>query len=398
MAAPKLPQGRPPGLLRMGKLVLFVGGGLALALAVFWWAGLPNLTIPFAAGKVSARALKPSYVGSSSCRECHPGESAHFSRSGHARILRPAAGTPLARKLNGRVVADPEEPSVYWAYALLGDEFGVTRSSSAGEVERFVIDYAFGSDHHATTFVSLAGSNRLPALEHRLTHYSSDDVFDVTPGQSAGKPYPGTTPRGRVLPDWEARACFRCHTTRISAARGDVLKTDEMIPNVSCERCHGPGSAHVASARAGAAELSMPFGPGRWTSETQMALCGKCHRHPSEALPGRLRPELPALARFQPIGIMQSKCYQSSAGGLSCVNCHDPHARASSDRASYEAACLHCHEAEPRIPCPVSPVSGCLACHMPRVDTGQRVYFTDHWIRVRTAGDPPSAPTSRSRP
>src|SRR5205823_5293708 len=106
------------------------------------------------------------------------------------------------------------------------------------------------------------------------------------------------------------------------------------------------------------------------------------------------------LARFQPVGLMQSKCYTESGGTFSCVTCHDPHARASADRASYDAVCLSCHAGRgpPRAPasstaqpadralaagtpCPVSPSSRCVECHMPQIDAGQFIRFSDHWIR-----------------
>jgi hypothetical protein len=311
--------------------------------------------------------------------------------------LRAAASVPLARKLDGRTVDDPERPDVQWKYALHNGQFQATRLVNDGTAERFLLEYAFGSDHHATTFVTLDASAKNPALEHRLTHYSQGDTFRVTPGQSAEKPFPVTTPHGRELPDWETLKCFRCHATLVPAARTGALNAQEMIPNVACEKCHGPAKSHVEDARAGKHYLTMPFGAEGWTASSQMALCGQCHRHPDQALPGRLRPEIVELARFQPVGLMQSKCYTESDGGFSCVNCHDPHARVSPDRASYESACLKCHEAGSRMPCPVSPGSGCVECHMPRVDTGQFVLFTDHWIRVRKATDPPAVRASRSR-
>ena len=300
---------------------------------------------------------------------------------------------PLARRLDGRVVTDPEHPEVHWTYALRDGQFRAARGVKDGPVERLVLEYAFGSDHHATTFVTLTDPARMAALEHRLTHYASDDTFGITPGQSAEKPFPVTTPHGRELPDWETINCFRCHATRISAVGGDVLNLKELISNVSCERCHGPSGSHVQAAGVGKGELSMPFGLGRWTASSQMALCGQCHRHPSQALPGRLSREIPDLARFQPVGIMQSKCYTASDGALSCVNCHEPHSRASSDRASYESACLECHQAGRQTICPVGPRGGCIDCHMPRIDSGQHVLFTDHWIRVRNASDPLPART-----
>lgn len=173
-----------------------------------------------------------------------------------------------------------------------------------------------------------------------------------------------------------------------------------MIPSVTCERCHGPGRAHVEAARrgTGAEDLSMPMGLEGWTVQSQLKLCGSCHRHPSWVPPERLNANDPGLARFQPIGLSQSRCFKETEGKLSCVTCHDPHARSSADPAHYERVCLSCHDmpgkirieesgqeshlAQPAV-CPVSPATGCIACHMPGVDSGQHVLFTDHWIRVR---------------
>jgi hypothetical protein len=109
---------------------------------------------------------------------------------------------------------------------------------------------------------------------------------------------------------------------------------------------HGPGRAHVAAARRGGAdaELALPFGPDRWTAESRLTVCGACHRHPSEAGSFVNRPEETHLVRFQPVGLMQSRCYKESGGAFSCVTCHDPHARASSNRAVYDLVCLSCHQ------------------------------------------------------
>ena len=46
-------------------------------------------------------------------------------------------------------------------------------------------------------------------------------------------------------------------------------------------------------------------------------------------------------------------------------------------------ACLACHKPDGSPPCPISPRRDCIGCHMPALDTGQGILFTDHWIRVR---------------
>ena len=157
-----------------------------------------------------------------------------------------------------------------------------------------------------------------------------------------------------------------------------------MIPNISCERCHGPARGHVEAARRGiqGEAPAMPIGPGGWTAARQMERCGECHRVPEMVTPGDIRVENAALVRHQPVGLMQSACYQKSNGAMGCVTCHDPHARSSSDRSGYETFCLACHDNGSKTACPVSPRDGCIDCHMPQRDVGRGMMMSDHWIRV----------------
>jgi hypothetical protein len=249
-----------------------------------------------------------------------------------------------------------------------------------------LLDLNFGSGHHATTFVTLMdpAPARPVALEHRLTYFAQTRSLDVTPGQTLAMPDRAKTPIGLFHSPMETFKCFKCHATVISARGPAALDLATMVPNVSCERCHGPGQAHVAAARrgAGAEELAMPFGPSRWTADDQMRLCGQCHRHPDTGDPARIRRDNPEIVRFQPVGLMQSACYRGSRGALSCVTCHDPHARVSAGQATYESACLACHGKPSQPRCPVAPQTGCIGCHMPRRDAGQKVLFVDHWIGV----------------
>ncbi|MFI5454448.1 MAG: multiheme c-type cytochrome [Isosphaerales bacterium] len=364
--------------------------------------GVKLLTVdrPFPAG---GRFVTDPYVGPQVCSECHPGEAALYSRSGHASTLRPVGRGVVSRLLDGRTIADPESPGILWSYRLRDGQLHLARKER-GQVEECILEYAFGSGHHATTFVSVVDPEIPAILEHRLTYYTQDDTFRITPGHKMFPKPPGLTFHGKVLPPDDALRCFHCHSTAISARDDQRIDEETMIPNVSCERCHGPGRAHVAAARRGApeSELSLPFGPDRWSASTLLTMCGACHRHPSQSEPDMIQPDDTHLARFQPVGIMQSRCYVESGGSFSCVTCHDPHARVSADRESYEAVCLSCHtargptaapagtSAQPAeltrpagTPCPVSPRKGCVGCHMPRVDAGQNLLFHDHWIRIR---------------
>jgi hypothetical protein len=395
-----MPASAPEPPIQTRGVAAILGGTLVLValFGLVTWQARHSRPAAFSVGEPTPDG---PYIGSRACAECHSSQAARHPLSGHARTFDVAAGSALARRLDGRVVADPERPGVSWDYALEGGEFRARRTDGGpGGVEKYVLDYVLGSGDHAATFVTITDREKPTAREHRLTYFAESDSFAITPGQRSENPNPGTTDRGRELSSDETLKCLGCHTTPGALApptapgRPPVAEADRISPGVQCESCHGPGRAHATAARDGRRDLSMPFGGSRWTAESQLGLCGQCHRHPSRFDAARIRPDNPQLARFQPIGLKQSKCYTQSNGELSCTTCHNPHERASKDVAAYETTCLSCHGApssssRTNRACPVSASEGCLACHMPKVDSGQRILFTDHWIRVRAAGEPP---------
>lgn len=397
-------QGRTaPG--RQARVVLTLSFA-AIAGAALWGGLGPSRTGPVASIRgvhligrdrpfpPSGRYPSDPYVGPLACAECHPGEYAMYTRSGHARTLSSPRHRVIARQLDGQSIDDPEQPGVRWAYRRRDDELFIRREER-NKVEECIVEYAFGSGHHGVTFVSVVDPAAPTILEHRISYYTGSNALGLTAGQDERPHPPGLGPLGRVMPPDSALKCFGCHSTQLSARDDLAIDEETLIPNVSCERCHGPGRAHVEAARSGQdAEMQLPFGPERFTTESLILLCGTCHRHPSRARPEEIRPDDPHLVRFQPVGLLQSRCYRESEGAFSCLSCHDPHARASADLASYRAICISCHGTPAEKPtrrgavCPVEPRGDCIACHMPRVDAGQHILFTDHWIRVRREGEP----------
>jgi hypothetical protein len=403
------PSNRPPAEAESRRRSALPAGlallGAVAALAwVFWTAGSDRLLD--GRGGLSSRLrlfrdVPPGgrfpndpYAGSGACAECHPGEYALFTGSGHARTFRVAADCRISDELAGVSVPDPEDPRVRWSFWKRDGRFELTRDAD-GRIERFVVDYALGSGHHATTFVTVQELDPPRALEHRLTHYTSTGLLGITPGQESENAKPGNTAVGCELFTRETVKCFGCHATELSGRSELAVDPATMIPGVTCERCHGPARAHVEAARRGAGgdDLRIPAESGRWEARRQLEFCGRCHRHPNRVPPDQLNPDDPHLARFQPIGLSQSRCFKASGGRFTCLSCHDPHARTTTEPAAYERVCTGCHgtgspgagaqAAGVGSACPISPSKECLSCHMPRVDSGQHVLFTDHWIRVR---------------
>src|SRR5262249_34213936 len=151
--------GESRGTLAAIKELALVAGAFALV-----WSGLA-LWIRQSSAPQSGTLVRPRpstkrdeplaalFVGDALCRDCHPGPSGAHRRSGHSRTLRRASEMALAGELAGRSVRDREFDAL-WQFSLEEGSLTATRTE-AGKSTRLVLDYAFGSGEHATTFVSL---------------------------------------------------------------------------------------------------------------------------------------------------------------------------------------------------------------------------------------------------
>jgi hypothetical protein len=362
--------------------------------------GLPSGLPGDGLSSTSAGAKRiTGYVGAAVCSECHPSESALHARSGHRRTLWPARSdqNPVVAWLDGKTWQDPEVPEITWSYHVKDGQLVAERMDD-GRSESLALDYGLGSGRHGVTFVALRPSS-VPRLgpqgvEHRLSYFADGQLLAITPGQEKLKKdqlEPRDVHSGRPLAPERLQQCFKCHSTLTSTLAGNRLETSTLIPNVSCERCHGPGQAHVEAARHGHERLTMPMGYERAEPWVEVNLCGECHRLPRLVSSSSISPDNSGIVRFQGVGVSMSACYAKGVGGLRCTTCHDPHDRASRDHSHYEAACLSCHRsAQTQKACPISPAVNCINCHMPRREVRGNGAFTDHWIRKppRTRPDP----------
>jgi len=328
-----------------------------------------------------------NYMGEAACRECHPGESALYSRSGHARTLVRAERSPAVSWLDGRTLNDPEEAGVAWSYHLRDGKLAVDRASG-DRIETLILDFALGSGKHGVTFVAVEPDGHSvfdPAgIEHRMSYFAAGRRLDITPGQEKAMKPPGgheTVPFGSRHTPLVLRQCFSCHSTLTSTFARDRLEITTLIPNVSCERCHGPAREHVAAARRGEPELKMRMGHERALSSVEVGVCGECHRLPRSVPSSSVVADNLAIVRFQGVGLSMSPCYAGGSGELRCTSCHDPHDRVSRDQAAYDSVCLTCHgRGSVHQRCPTSATDKCISCHMPKLEVPPVGDFTNHWI------------------
>lgn len=346
-------------------------------------------------------ATEPApYVGEAKCATCHLKETQTVLASRHATTF--ARGRDLGDPLlTGKPVPDPGNPQVVHRFQRVGQTARL-ETRAVDRVYRAVIDYAFGSLDHFTTFVGRDDHDR--SFMIRMSAYTSkgDLAWDVATAlplhPAVDQDYLGTLIDHR---DGERR-CLYCHTTNFRAVQ-DGAGPESVDRAIGCEKCHGPGGHHTLAVEAGLADAAIG-NPRKGLPAAVNQVCGQCHGFPRSDLLSTPRTD-PALYRFQSVAMTWSRCFSESDGALSCVTCHDPHQNAESNAALNEAKCRSCHAraagprrettGTPRQPdprplgvaktvCPVNPAKGCLDCHMPSLwQQDTHSFKTDHFIRVR---------------
>ena len=343
--------------------------------------------------------LDSEYAGDAVCFDCHESEWTGFQDHGMARSFYPLTSDNVVEDFN----ADPiwHEESGFWYRVLEEDgaywqeEYRLNDQGERVHSLKRRMNFVIGSGNAARTYVS-ESNERLYELP--LTWYSQTAQWDLSPGYGiANKRF------GRLIPD----RCMACHNSYPSTVEWVEGKYDEMPNGISCERCHGPGGAHVDLRLAGGgptedADYSI-VNPARLTHDLQMDVCQQCHLHTSVSVlrdgrgpfdfrpSERLQDHLALFSARDSVGgldvishaerLAQSACYLASIPQMTCTTCHNPHEAFRGRGPEYfDNTCISCHEAVPEHELRTD----CASCHMPKqvADGTPHATFTDHWIRV----------------
>jgi hypothetical protein len=363
-------------------------------------------------------------VGAARCAGCHPEIYRSSIASKHATTFsRPGDLDKLV--LPPSPIPDPGNPQVTHEFRRR-DGLLQVQTRTGEDIQRAVVEYAFGSRDDFMTFVGRDEHGRSRML--RISHYQSPrgSGWDL----STGLPRRPEDPHeylGTMLVEGDGvRRCLFCHTTNFRAVL-DRAGPEAADLAIGCERCHGPGGHHIAAAEAGFKDLAI-VNPARLPATTVNQTCGQCHNLHDTSIISAPRTD-PVWYRFQSLALTWSRCYTETEGNLSCVTCHDPHDYGETSTARHEAKCLSCHGPAPapastsrglpqgtptpgeqrraegrvrgkslspaspaekpspgtnRTTCLINPAKGCIECHMPSAwYEATHSFKTDHFIRVR---------------
>lgn len=347
-------------------------------------------------GALSAHAA--DFVGNRACASCHPA------------IYRSYMRTPMAQS-SGKVGMQEQKESFdraefrdalgAFSYKVDPDyRFEFTQQGGSRPITGVrSLAYFIGSGAAARTFLIDEGGF---LFESPVTYYRQSASWKASPGfDSVDYPYL-TRP---VVP-----GCLQCHASNIqpNGLAFNGYRSPPFLENgVSCERCHGPGSEHIAK---GAKMVN----PAKLPPAARDSICAQCHLSGEVRVekPGKLgKPLTPGALLAEDLTVFvragssselrvtshvenlaQSACKRASGGKMWCGTCHDPHTTPEpAEKAAYfRGKCLTCHQTQD---CRAAAASrsangdNCIACHMPRAQTAdiQHVVFTDHSIRRRPA-------------
>ncbi len=358
------------------------------------------------------------YVGIETCRGCHSEIYETFIKTGmgqsfdHATRQKSAADFSPAHSL----VYDKDLDFYYKPYwdkdTLYIKEYRLEGKDTVHKrIQR--IDYIVGSGQHTNSNIFNKDGYFYQAP---ITFYTQKQQWDLAPGFEKG----ASSRFSRMIES----ECMTCHNGYPNFVPNSQNKYTEVKTGIDCERCHGPGSLHVAAKQAGnIVDTSKGpdytiVNPRRLSTELQNNVCQRCHLqgiavlndgktffdfHPGMKLSEVMNVFMPQYEGAQDKMIMashvermkKSQCFIVS-NKMSCITCHNPHVSVKfTPRTQYINACQSCHGAAQQVHCSEKPEvraaknNDCVTCHMPHngsIDI-PHVAVTDHFIRKRPLDD-----------
>jgi predicted CXXCH cytochrome family protein len=352
-----------------------------------------------------------SYVGAAACGKCHADVFNKWSQARHSKMIQAATPASVEGDFSRSHVKLRGEDYIL---RVRGGSYYITESYLTGKPVEHRVDYTLGSrriQHYLTTLPD----GRIVVLPPswdvlRKQWFHNFDIGD--PDES-----------GEVEVQLWNKQCFSCHVSQEEKnfnTEKTEYKTAWLNFGTNCERCHGPGSEHVAHYSAAAP----PRGAARdivvqtrLDAARNSMVCAQCHSFRDIFVQGYAAGDdyynyfLPILEYDQPMdkdpaywpdgrtrrfsndafGLWESQCFLK--GGASCVTCHvDAHDTGIEKnpqlRPDANILCTRCHEeigksvAAHTRHAERSAGSSCVECHMPRTVLSIKAEIRDHSMSI----------------
>ena len=393
-----------------------------LAVAAMVVAGMAALFLvegglPVPEGLRASSARPAALVGSEACADCHQAEASLWKQSQHRRAMQHASATSVLGDFDN---ASFDYFSVRSRFFKRDDKFFVETDGADGKLATFEVKYTFGI-YPLQQYLIEFPDGRVQALSI---------AWDTRPKDQGGQRWFHLYPNEEIKHDdvlhwtklnqnWNFM-CAECHSTGVHKnydAAKDNFHTTWAEISVGCEACHGKGSRHVDWAYA--QRSWWPFGKNNdplkglavflnerdhvtWQADPQtghpqrsiapaairreVETCGLCHARRAQfsedwtpGLPLSDTHVVSPIARglYHADGQMLDEVYNYGsfkqsrmfAAGVTCSDCHEPHAARL--RVEGDGVCLQCHASENYEVAShthhsdVTPKVACASCHMP---------------------------------
>jgi hypothetical protein len=182
------------------------------------------------------------YVGNEACRPCHAALVESYSRTAMARTSGPATPDEV---IEGTFAHEPSGILFRIERQREGATLGYSRPGDPSLNGSVRLEYYVGSNTRGRTYLfALEGF----LYQSPVNYYAGRRLWDMSPGYQHERELPLDHPVDNT--------CLFCHASQIQpATKGTANRFTGppfLQPGVGCERCHGPGGAHIRDQRAGA--------------------------------------------------------------------------------------------------------------------------------------------------
>ncbi|HEX3084481.1 MAG TPA: multiheme c-type cytochrome, partial [Pyrinomonadaceae bacterium] len=402
-------------ILTSSKVPLAIGLLIVSVISVAIWYFVTHRATNETETVSKAPKITASYVDNQLCAECHQKEIQDWTGSDHQLAMGLPSDDLVRGDFNNSTF---KNFGVTTRFFKRDGKFMVNTESADGGLADFEIKYTFGIRPLQQYLVEFPGG-RLQTLG-TAWDTNKKSWFHIYANEriKPDDPLHWT----KVYQNWNLQ-CADCHSTNLRKnydPQKETYKTTWDVINVSCQSCHGPGSAHVKWARRherrtdNTAEAIGLVGSLKSSPHDQVNVCLPCHtrraRITADDWAGQplLDTFLPALLTEQLYyadgqfleedyeygSFLQTKMYND---GVRCVDCHNAHTLKL--KAEGNALCLQCHSERanrnfpkliPKVydtPAhhfhkPDSPGAQCVNCHMPAKNYMVVDARRDHSFRI----------------